>query len=255
MFDRCRKKQLGFVRHQQQVDLTPENTVIGSWPITGVCDSWIVSAEGFRLLCKIRVGRREPVKRKLFVLCVVGLLVGLVSAGDLRAQGSPENSSRELQIWTGGGHGINGSTSDTGVWNLGLRYGLILTSPHGPGFLKGQLEYAFDVVPAWVLTQKTNTAYGGGVNPFAFKWILSEPKKVKPFFEIEGGTLFTNKEVPERTSQVNFTTSGALGMHILGEKHNWSAEVRFMHISNAGMTTPNPGINTIQVRIGWGIFR
>jgi len=176
-------------------------------------------------------------------------------AGALKAQRSPENSSRELQIWTGGGHGINGSTSDTGVWNLGFRYGLILTAPHGPGFLKGQLEYAFDLVPAWVIVQKTNTAYGGGVNPFAFKWILSEPKKVKPFFEVEGGTLFTNKEVPERTSQTNFTTSGALGMHILGEKHNWSAEVRFMHISNAGMTTPNPGINTIQVRIGWGIFR
>jgi hypothetical protein len=201
--------------------------------------------------------RREHVnvKRKILFAGAVALVTALLGAGNLRAQGSPENSSRELQIWTGGGHGINGSTSDTGVWNLGLRYGLILTSPHGPGFLKGQLEYAFDVVPAWVLTQKTNTAYGGGVNPFAFKWILSEPKKVKPFFEIEGGTLFTDKEVPERTSQVNFTTSGALGMHILGEKHNWSAEVRFMHISNAGMTTPNPGINTIQVRIGWGIFR
>jgi hypothetical protein len=195
------------------------------------------------------------VKRKIVSVSVIGLLAVLFSARDLRAQGSPENSSRELQIWTGGGHGINGSTSDTGVWNLGLRYGLILTSPHGPGFLKGQLEYAFDVVPAWVLTQKTNTAYGGGVNPFAFKWILSQPKKVKPFFEIEGGTLFTNTKVPENTSQINFTSSGALGMHILGEKHNWSAEVRFMHISNAGMTTPNPGINTIQVRIGWGIFR
>ena len=186
---------------------------------------------------------------------MVAVLGVFLCAAELHAQGSPENSSRELQIWTGGGHGINGSTSDTGVWNLGLRYGLILTSPHGPGFLKGQLEYAFDVVPAWVLTQKTNTAYGGGVNPFAFKWILSQPKKVKPFFEIEGGTLFTNTEVPEKTSQVNFTTSGALGMHVLGEKHNWSAEVRFMHISNAGMTTPNPGINTIQVRLGWGIFR
>jgi hypothetical protein len=28
-----------------------------------------------------------------------------------------------------------------------------------------------------------------------------------------------------------------------------------MHISNAGMTKPNPGINTIQVRIGFGTFR
>jgi len=31
--------------------------------------------------------------------------------------------------------------------------------------------------------------------------------------------------------------------------------VRYMHISNAGMTKPNPGITTIQVRIGFGAFR
>jgi len=193
--------------------------------------------------------------RRIGFVGAMGLVMAMLFASGLRAQGSPENSSRELQVWTGGGHGINGSQSNTGVWNLGLRYGLILTAPHGPGFLKGQLEYAFDVVPAWLVIQKTDTVYGGGVNPFAFKWILSQPKKVKPFFEIEGGTLFTTKEVPENTSQINFTSSGALGMHILGEKYNWTAEVRFMHISNAGMTTPNPGINTVQVRIGWGMFR
>jgi len=171
------------------------------------------------------------------------------------AQASPENSGREWQVWTGGGHGINGSQSGTGVWNLGLRYGLILTAPHGPGFLRGQLEYALDVVPAWAIVQKTDTVYGAGVNPFAFKWILRSPKKVKPFFQIEGGTLFTTRDVPEGTSQVNFTTSGGIGAHFLGEKHNFSAEVRFQHISNAGMSSPNPGINTIQVRIGFGAFR
>ncbi len=123
------------------------------------------------------------------------------------------------------------------------------------GFLRGQLEYAVDVVPVWVITQKTNTAYGGSVDPFAFKWILSSSRKVKPFFQIEGGTLFTNTKVPEGTSQINFTTSGGIGAHFLGKKHNFSAEVRFQHISNAGMTNPNPGINTIQLRIGFGAFR
>ncbi len=171
------------------------------------------------------------------------------------AQAGPEGAASEWQVWTGGGHAINGSTSSTGVFNLGLRYGIIITSPHGPGFLQGQLEYALDVVPVWVLTQPNNTAYGGGVNPFAFKWILSKPKKVKPYFEIGGGTLFTNTKVPEGTSQINFTTGGALGIHVLGAKRNWSAEVRFMHISNAGMTKPNPGINTVQVRIGLGVFK
>lgn len=182
-------------------------------------------------------------------------LLELLSTPRVCAQASPENSSSEWQVWTGGGHGINGGQSGTGVWNLGLRYGLILTSPHGPGFLRGQLEYAFDVVPVWVIAQRTNTAYGGSVDPFAFKWILSSPKKIKPFFQIEGGALFTNTNVPEGTSQINFTTSGGIGAHFLGEKHNFSAEVRFQHISNAGMTNPNPGINTIQVRIGFGAFR
>jgi lipid A 3-O-deacylase len=179
----------------------------------------------------------------------------LASAAATRAQRGPEEAGSEWQVWTGGGHGINGSTSGTGVWNVGLRYGLILTAPHGPGFLQGQLEYALDAVPVWVITQRTNTAYGAGVNPFAFKWILSKPQRVKPFFEIEGGTLFTNNKVPELTSQINFTTSAALGMHVLGVRHDWTAEVRFMHISNAGLATPNPGINTIQVRLGWGAFR
>jgi len=193
--------------------------------------------------------------RTAILWAVLAAAVSLPGASGVRAQASPESSSREWQIWTGGGHGINGSQSGDGVWNLGLRYGLILTAPHGPGFLRGQLEYAVDAVPVWVITQKTTTAYGGSVDPFAFKWILSSAKKVKPFFQIEGGALFTNTKVPEGTSQINFTTSGGLGAHFLGEKHNFSAEVRFQHISNAGMTTPNPGINTIQVRIGFGAFR
>ena len=206
---------------------------------------------GIRLLCRLwerRVGVKKPGVGVLLAVMALG------SATRVVAQAGPEGAGREWQVWTGGGHGINGSQSGTGVWNLGARYGLILTSPHGPGFLRGQLEYAFDLVPVWVIWQKTNTAYGGSVNPFAFKWILDSPKKVKPFFEIEGGTLFTNTKVPEGTSQINFTTSAGFGAHFLGKRHNLSAEVRFLHISNAGMTNPNPGINTIQVRVGFGQF-
>jgi hypothetical protein len=194
------------------------------------------------------------VKSLLICLILISLMM-CAPASRGQAQAGPERASSEWQVWTGGGHGINGSTSGTGVWNLGLRYGMVITSPKGPGFLKGQLEYALDLVPVWVITQRTNTAYGGGINPFAFKWIMTTPRKVKPYIEIEGGTLFTNTKVPEGTSQINFTTAGAFGAHFLGEKHNFTAEVRFMHISNAGMTNPNPGINTIQVRIGFGGFR
>jgi lipid A 3-O-deacylase len=183
------------------------------------------------------------------------VLLGMLSlAPSATAQSGPASGGHELQIWTGGGHGINGSTSDTGVWNLGLRYGWILTGAVGPGPLRGRFEYAVDVVPVFLVVQNPKTAYGFGVNPFALKWNFDTGHNLAPYVDIGGGTLFTNNQVPPGTSRVNFTTSGALGVHFLRRKYNWSAEVRFMHISNAGLSTPNPGINTIQFRIGFGRF-
>lgn len=187
------------------------------------------------------------------ILVVLLSAIGLLSP-PARAQAEPETGGHELQIWTGGGHGLTGNTSDTGVWNLGLRYGWILTNPAGPSFLRGRFEYAVDIVPVFLVTQPTGTAYGFGVNPFALKWNFAAGRRVVPYVDIGGGTLFTNDRVPSGTSRVNFTTSAALGVHVLRKKCNWSAEVRYMHISNAGLATPNPGINTIQVRLGFGRF-
>jgi hypothetical protein len=187
-----------------------------------------------------------------------GLLVVLASfllnAAGVRAQAGPEGGGNEVQVWTGGGHGLNGSTSDTGVWNLGLRYGWVLTDAVGPGPLRGRFEYAVDVMPAFVLTQRSGTAYGLSLNPIGLKWNFGGRRGLMPYVELGGGLLFSNTQVPPGTSRVNFTTSGALGLHFLRSKYNWSAEVRFMHISNAGLATPNPGINTIQVRLGFGRF-
>ncbi|HEY8715191.1 MAG TPA: acyloxyacyl hydrolase [Candidatus Acidoferrum sp.] len=185
---------------------------------------------------------------------VLAMLALFLIAVPARAQAGPEQGGHDLQVWAGGGHGINGSQSGDGVANLGLRYGWILTDPHGPGFLRGRFEYAVDVVPLFVVTQRNGAAYGFGLNPLALKWNFSSSGRVVPYAEIGGGTLFTNIKTPPDTSRVNFTTSGALGAHFLRSRHNLSAEIRFMHISNAGLSRPNPGINTIQVRLGFGIF-
>jgi len=192
-----------------------------------------------------------------FTMIRLSALAGLVfvsSSCTLRAQDGPQEGGRELQIWTGGGHGTNGSQSGDGVFNIGARYGWILTDAHGPSLLRGRFEYAVDVVPLFIVAQSTNTAYGFGVNPFALKWNFVSHGSVVPYIDIGGGALFTNVKVPEGTSHVNFTPSGALGVHCLRRKYNWSAEVRYMHISNAGISRPNPGINTIQVRLGFGRF-
>jgi lipid A 3-O-deacylase len=185
-------------------------------------------------------------------ILVATVLLLLTSA--LWAQERPEDGGHEIQIWTGGGPSVPGGTSGTSVWNAGLRYGWVLTRPHGPGFLNGRFEYAVDVVPVFVVFQRYGTAYGGGVNPLGLKWDFAARGRFEPYFELNGGTLFTNREVPVGTANVNFTSAAALGMHVFGDKHAFSVEVRYMHISDAGLSTPNPGINTVQVRVGIGKF-
>jgi hypothetical protein len=189
--------------------------------------------------------------KKLLAAGLFGLLL-LVPAA--HAQGRPDQGGHEFQFWSGGGHATTGSTASDGVWNLGARMGWVLTGPHGPGFLRGRFEFAVDVVPVFLVFQPANTAYGFGLNPYNLKWNFETDHRIVPYFEVGGGVVFSNTQVPTGTSKINFTTTGALGLHVLRSKVNWSIEVRYMHISNAGLTTPNPGINTVQVRIGIGWF-
>jgi len=184
----------------------------------------------------------------------IGMLLCLLSVAAFAQQG-PEKGGTEVQFWTGGGHSVSGGTRNTGVFNLGLRYGWILTGAHGPGFLKGNFEYALDAVPMFLVFQPANTAYGVGINPLGLKWNFVTRGRIAPYFELGGGTLFTTHNVPAGTSSVNFTSGAALGFHHLGDKMTWSLDVRYMHISNAGLSSPNPGVNTVQVRFGLGAFR
>jgi Lipid A 3-O-deacylase (PagL) len=188
-----------------------------------------------------------PTMKKLLGII---LLFSALAASQIR----PEDGGHEIQLWTGGGHSVSGGRASTGVWNLGFRYGWILTRPHGPGFLSGRLEYALDAVPVFLIFQPVNTAYGAGFNPLNLKWNFATRGTVVPYFELSGGTLFTNHDVPAGTNTVNFTPSAALGTHFLREEYNWSVELRYMHISNAGLEVHNPGLNTLQVRIGIGKF-
>jgi hypothetical protein len=169
-------------------------------------------------------------------------------------QTGPEQGGHEIQIWAGGGHSVSGGRGNTGAFNAGLRYGWILTGPHLPSFLRGRFEYAVDAVPVFLIFQPANTAYGVGFDPLGLKWNFERHGRFSPYLELTGGTVFTDHNVPTGTNTVNFMDQAGLGMHILGERHNVSLELRYMHISNAGLAVPNPGINTVQVRLGVGKF-
>jgi hypothetical protein len=188
-------------------------------------------------------------RSSLFVTAAL-VIASSVSFG----QAAPEKGGHEIQIWAGGGHSVSGGRGNIGAFNAGLRYGWILTGPHLPGFLRGRFEYALDAVPVFLVFQPANTAYGLGFDPLALKWNFERRGRLSHYLELTGGAVFTNHDVPPGTNTVNFMDQAALGMHILGARHNVSLEVRYMHISNAGLATPNPGVNTVQVRLGVGKF-
>ncbi len=170
------------------------------------------------------------------------------------AQSQPEAGGHEAQIWTAGGYSVPGGTSNTGVFDAGLRYGWVITNPHGPGFLRGRFEYTVDGVPVYLIFQPANIAYGVGFTPLGLKWNFERRARFSPYFELDGGVVFSNHAIPTYTNTVNFTPGAALGTHILGEKYNWSVELWYLHISSAGLSNYNPGLNTVQVRLGVGKF-
>jgi hypothetical protein len=190
---------------------------------------------------------------------LIVFLLTLAAVPGARGQSSPntepQKGGEELQVWTSAGHSAINGTDHTGVWNTGLRYGMILTDPHGPRFLRGRLEYAVDAVPMYLIFQPSGVVYGVGINPFAFKWLLDRPgRRVAPYFDFGGGVLFSSRDVPPGVSNINFASGSAIGANIGHGKVHWSVEVRWLHISDAGLTDDNPGINVIQVRAGIGWF-
>ena len=189
-----------------------------------------------------------PLTRSLLALLI------LITSNLLSAQVGPEAGGHEVQIWAGAGHSVAGGRGETGAFNAGLRYGWVLTGLHLPGFLRGRFEYAVDAVPVFLVFQPANTAYGAGFDPLGLKWNFERHGRFSPYLELCGGTLFTNHNVPTGTNTVNFTDQAAFGVHILGASQNVSLELRYMHISNAGLANLNPGINTVQVRLGIGKF-
>src|SRR5207302_2520221 len=153
--------------------------------------------------------------------CLAVFMLFVISAF-CSGQVGPEEGGHEFQVWAGGGHSVPGGTRRTGIFNLGLRYGWILTGPHLPGVLRGRFEYAVDATPLTLVFQPANTAYGVGFNPLGLKWNFERHGRLSPYLELTGGTLFTSHNVPTGTNTVNFIDQAALGVHILGAKRNVS---------------------------------
>ncbi|PYY01437.1 MAG: hypothetical protein DMG64_14295 [Acidobacteria bacterium] len=153
--------------------------------------------------------------RKLLLLCLALFCINLWAQ-------EVTSGSREIEFFAQGGHSVAGGRGDTTIFNAGARWGFGL----------------FDL--------------GRG----SFQYRRNAGRAI-PFAELGGGVLISNHDIPFGTNAVNFTPQLGLGVHIPFGEHGLHATLalKYLHISNAGLSVPNPGLNTIQFRFGIGKFR
>lgn len=83
-------------------------------------------------------------------------------------------------------------------------------------------------------------------NYFAFKiGFLPEGGKFQPYGKVAAGFDYMSQRTREQGTQFNFVEYGGVGMHYFFKKNiAFTVEYRFRHLSNAGIDSPNSGINS-----------
>ena len=166
------------------------------------------------------MGRTNRLVGAFLVSSFLGFSFVIVAASSSfgQAEPGPEEGGHEVQIWAGGGHSVAGGTSGTGIFDAGLRYGWVITRAHLPGLLRGRFEYAMDAVPAYLIFQPANTAYGVGFNPLGLKWNFVRRGRLSPYFELSGGTLFSDHRCPDLYEYGELYVGGGAGDACAGRK-------------------------------------
>jgi len=183
--------------------------------------------------------------RKLLLLCLV------LFCANLWGQ-EVTNGSREVEYFVQGGHSVPGGRGDTAIFSAGVRWGFGLFD-----LGRGSFQYELEGIPIYIVSQPVQNAYAVSFTPFDVKYnFRRNAAHAIPFVELGGGVLISNHDVPPGTNQVNFTPQLGVGVHLpFGDNHyHATLAMKYVHISNAGLSVPNPGLNTIQFRLGFGKF-
>lgn len=163
----------------------------------------------------------------------------------------------QLGVVGGGGDGL-GKSDNTQYMYAGGRVGIVLTGEHLPGWLRGDFEWAGDVLPIFTVFPPNSAVYGGSIRPVIWQWNFTSRKKVAPYFAAQGGIIFTRQNVPPGdTSQVNFSSGAAFGANVFTKRNRaLLLEMSILHISNASLGNHNPGYNgSIFFTVGYSWFR
>lgn len=166
----------------------------------------------------------------------------------------PFSSTPQWTVWMGGGPSVpTGSVSYRTAAFASLAYTVPLHFWHfgqHTGLLDGFWEYQTEF-PLYAVFQ-THSAVAIGYTPIGFRYVMHAHQRVRPFIGGLAGLLVASHRIPDGASRFNFSPQAEIGVSIGSRAHRiWNVEMRYAHISDAGLHHPNPGLNTILLLAGY----
>lgn len=200
---------------------------------------------------------------RLLLLCALILFATACAAQSSGPEAGGEMPAVRAPHWVfgvlaGGGSGLSDDT-DVQYVRAGVRVGRVLLHEHGPGFLRGTLEWDAEFMPVdYVLWSDYRNVYGIGVNPVIVKWNFTGGRKVAPYFLGQAGVLWSAHNVPPGdTSHFNFITGAGVGLnYFVRPNRSWNIDLRSTHLSNSSLGSHNPGVNaSLQLSVGYNWWK
>lgn len=167
-----------------------------------------------------------------------------------QSQGSGHGAERRFQkgahSWSlGAGFGwqhriFNGTSGQRFAFGM-PRWTVNLSGRSGQRWTQGNLELGIEGMFGRLLGPTGDMLSLGPMMRYSFptrgKWT--------PFVETAGDFFWTNAAMPEVSQRFNFTAQGGIGASLrLNASDAFEIAYRFHHVSNAGQTQPNVGVNS-----------
>lgn len=136
-----------------------------------------------------------------------------------------------------------------------IRLGIMLYSPQGPSILAGNVELLGEVFGGPIV-QGPGSAVAGATLIFRYNFVQPRARLV-PYFQVGAGGVYSNVSEKESLGTISlpveFNLQALTGLrYFLNDRWSVVAEGGYRHISNAGIHTPNVGLDSIGGNVGFG---
>jgi len=120
----------------------------------------------------------------------------------------------------------------------------------GRSFYRGVFEYKIE--PVLGLLTSFNNRGEAGLSPIGVRYNFTGLSgRTVPYVEGQLGAVYLDVPNSVQGSTFNFITGAAAGIkYFITQKTALNLQCRYRHLSNAGIDTPNPGINSVQLLVG-----